>query len=35
MARTPGLTNTAVLVIDVTHLPDRCHAENVYTALLT
>src|SRR5437879_7243017 len=34
MARTPGLTKTAVLVINITHLPDRCHAENMHTTLL-
>src|SRR5438309_3017717 len=35
MARTSGLTKTAILVIDITHLPDRCHAENMHTTLLT
>src|SRR5258707_5963179 len=29
IARKPGLTNTAGLVIDVIHLPDQCHAEHV------
>src|SRR6266704_805594 len=35
MARSSGFTETAVLVVDVTHLPDCCHTQNVYTALLT
>src|SRR6266704_2724178 len=35
MTRTPGLTDTAVLVIQVAHLSDGCHTEDVYTALFT
>src|SRR5215467_899863 len=35
MTRTPGLADTAVLVIQVAHLSDGCHTEDVYTALFT
>src|SRR5260370_42433607 len=33
ITRTPDLTDTAVLVIQVAHLSDGCHTEDMYTAL--
>src|SRR5579872_618774 len=35
MALTPGFTNALVLVIEIAHLPDGRHAEDMHPALLT